>query len=513
MGGAFVAVADDPTAAFANPSGLPQMKSWQIGVSGKGFSFEPQLTTANYLESPSGVFTQTGLDVYEPSASVNALEFLSLGRPGRTARDPRALPGRQPPVPARRLRPRGRELQDLLRQPGGLLLELGRRAGGARHPERDVRRLPRLRPGRPLARRRSHVQPAPVRPDRGKRGRSPHLHHQRRQRGHGSRDGPAARHDREVGGDLGDPPGLDRGFSPPRLRGRAHRDRGGLPALSRLRPQLHVQRALAVQPQPEGRLLVRRGRPERPRERRERLRRLSRSRRLLRRRLGGPFRGPPAGRRGPADPLLPAQRRVRADLRLLGVHRREPLLLDPDPDDPVGLLRGRNARALRRRVHARPLLGDPGQPPRGLLPGARPREPAHALRGREPGPEAPTTSRSPRTSSTRRSARRSARATAAARPRTTSPAGSGSPSGGASPWTSPRTWGRPPGSSSSRPSTASGARRRQRAARSCRIAGETRSESGATVGASSRARACSPRALSRSGSERRPPSRYSPARE
>src|SRR5213075_2394216 len=46
MGGAFVSVADDATAALANPAGIAQLKSWQIGASGKGFRFEPELTTA-----------------------------------------------------------------------------------------------------------------------------------------------------------------------------------------------------------------------------------------------------------------------------------------------------------------------------------------------------------------------------------------------------------------------------------------------------------------------------------
>mgnify|MGYP003598136238 CR=1 FL=1 len=41
MGGAFVALADDATAAFANPAGLVQLGSWQAGASVKSFRFSP----------------------------------------------------------------------------------------------------------------------------------------------------------------------------------------------------------------------------------------------------------------------------------------------------------------------------------------------------------------------------------------------------------------------------------------------------------------------------------------
>lgn len=85
MGGAFVSLADDATAAFANPAGLPQLASWQVGLSGKRFDFEPRLSTANYYStSPSGSAGFTRLDdtdVYRPKGQADDIEFASIVGP------------------------------------------------------------------------------------------------------------------------------------------------------------------------------------------------------------------------------------------------------------------------------------------------------------------------------------------------------------------------------------------------------------------------------------------------
>jgi len=82
MGGAFVSVADDATAAFANPAGLTQLSSWQVGASGKTFIFEPSLSTQNYLStSPTAPFTRDTLDVYRPKDQTYDLEFASVVGP------------------------------------------------------------------------------------------------------------------------------------------------------------------------------------------------------------------------------------------------------------------------------------------------------------------------------------------------------------------------------------------------------------------------------------------------
>ncbi len=79
MGGAFVSLADDPTAAFANPAGLAQLGSWELGVSGKGFRFEPRLDSANFFQSSATADAELdSIDTYQPSKTTTDLEFLSL---------------------------------------------------------------------------------------------------------------------------------------------------------------------------------------------------------------------------------------------------------------------------------------------------------------------------------------------------------------------------------------------------------------------------------------------------
>ena len=56
MGGAFVALADDATAALANPAGLTQLTAWQVGGSGKLFIFEPELRRAAYTYQTDGSY-------------------------------------------------------------------------------------------------------------------------------------------------------------------------------------------------------------------------------------------------------------------------------------------------------------------------------------------------------------------------------------------------------------------------------------------------------------------------
>lgn len=78
MGGAFVSVADDSTAAFANPAGLPQLGTWQLGASGKGFDFRPTLSTDNYFESTPGNFSLTSRESYQPKGTSKELEYAAL---------------------------------------------------------------------------------------------------------------------------------------------------------------------------------------------------------------------------------------------------------------------------------------------------------------------------------------------------------------------------------------------------------------------------------------------------
>lgn len=84
LGGAFVAVADDATAAFANPAGLVQLLKPEISVEARNWSHSNAYTVSGRVEGdPSG----TGLDVTaglvrtESSYDNTGLSFLSLVLP------------------------------------------------------------------------------------------------------------------------------------------------------------------------------------------------------------------------------------------------------------------------------------------------------------------------------------------------------------------------------------------------------------------------------------------------
>lgn len=81
MGGAFVALADDATAALANPAGLTQLTAWQVGGSGKLFSFEPELRRAAYVWQTDGSYRKFTEEEDRPSGSQGDLEFASVVGP------------------------------------------------------------------------------------------------------------------------------------------------------------------------------------------------------------------------------------------------------------------------------------------------------------------------------------------------------------------------------------------------------------------------------------------------
>lgn len=84
MGGAFVALADDATAAFANPAGLVQLTAWQAGVSVKGFRFSPNFDTRVFAAQPRGAgeaFVEVQSIPFQPTTSVTDVDFASLVAP------------------------------------------------------------------------------------------------------------------------------------------------------------------------------------------------------------------------------------------------------------------------------------------------------------------------------------------------------------------------------------------------------------------------------------------------
>lgn len=81
MGGAFVALADDATAALANPAGLTQLTAWQVGSSGKLFSFDPELRRAFYSLGADGTYQKFLEEADRPRGRQSDLEFASIVGP------------------------------------------------------------------------------------------------------------------------------------------------------------------------------------------------------------------------------------------------------------------------------------------------------------------------------------------------------------------------------------------------------------------------------------------------
>ena len=84
LGGAFVALADDATAAFANPAGLQQLVRAEISVEGRLWGYTTPFTVGGRLSGlPSGIgLDQTaGLRVSESSDTLSDLSYLSFVYP------------------------------------------------------------------------------------------------------------------------------------------------------------------------------------------------------------------------------------------------------------------------------------------------------------------------------------------------------------------------------------------------------------------------------------------------
>lgn len=83
MGGAFVSLADDATAAFANPAGLTQIPAFEVAISGKRFDTSPLLETGNFFMSSTGAGYQfLGMgDAYTASNRSSEMEFLGIVGP------------------------------------------------------------------------------------------------------------------------------------------------------------------------------------------------------------------------------------------------------------------------------------------------------------------------------------------------------------------------------------------------------------------------------------------------
>jgi len=84
FGGAFIALADDTTAAFANPAGLVQLGRPEVSIEGRRTSYSTPYTEGGRVEGePSGygIDDTTGLRTVTSDQVVSGLSFLSITYP------------------------------------------------------------------------------------------------------------------------------------------------------------------------------------------------------------------------------------------------------------------------------------------------------------------------------------------------------------------------------------------------------------------------------------------------
>ena len=83
FGGAFVALADDATAAFSNPAGLVQLLRPEVSIEGRRWSYSTPYTEGGRAEGlPSGFgIDTTGLRTATSDTEITGLSFLSFAYP------------------------------------------------------------------------------------------------------------------------------------------------------------------------------------------------------------------------------------------------------------------------------------------------------------------------------------------------------------------------------------------------------------------------------------------------
>jgi hypothetical protein len=84
IGGAFVALADDATAAFANPAGLVQLIEPEVSLEIRHWSYSTPYTRGGRIDGEptgNGIDTELGLRIGESNDDITALSFLSFVYP------------------------------------------------------------------------------------------------------------------------------------------------------------------------------------------------------------------------------------------------------------------------------------------------------------------------------------------------------------------------------------------------------------------------------------------------
>jgi long-chain fatty acid transport protein len=87
LGGAFLALADDATAAYANPAGLTQLAAPEVSLEGRAFAFTSRFPARGHAPETGvtgiGIDTVGGIEERRRTDQTKALSFLSYAHSGR----------------------------------------------------------------------------------------------------------------------------------------------------------------------------------------------------------------------------------------------------------------------------------------------------------------------------------------------------------------------------------------------------------------------------------------------
>jgi long-subunit fatty acid transport protein len=84
LGGAFAAIADDATAAFANPAGLTQLTRPEVSIEGRQWRYSTPFAVGGRVSGePTGIGLDTPIRTGVSEFDSTSLSFLSFVYPGR----------------------------------------------------------------------------------------------------------------------------------------------------------------------------------------------------------------------------------------------------------------------------------------------------------------------------------------------------------------------------------------------------------------------------------------------
>ena len=100
FGGAFVALADDATAAFANPAGLVQLAEPEISIEGRWWSYSTPYTRSGRASGrPTGLGIDTEPGLRRPTSEADPVLVIPAAGSQQVVSDPKVVAGARPGAP------------------------------------------------------------------------------------------------------------------------------------------------------------------------------------------------------------------------------------------------------------------------------------------------------------------------------------------------------------------------------------------------------------------------------